>query len=198
MIIIGITGSTGAGKTTALYTLEKMGARVIDCDRVYHGLLEENETMKSEIEGSFPGVVVRGSLQRKRLGELVFRDEKALADLGKITHKYVAEEVKELIRAAEAEGFSVAAVDAVALIEGGLKETCDTVVGVIASPLKRAERIMAREGLSYEYAMTRVKGQKPDEFFRKNCDYILENNYDDIEEFRRECSRLFSRILGGK
>ena len=196
MIIIGLTGGTGAGKTTALYALRELGACIIDCDRVYHDLLEHSAPMKREMEGRFPSAFQGGTFQRKKLGELVFNDSQALEELGKITHKYVAMEVEDQISAAGREGAVAVAVDAIALIESGLGEKCDVVVGVVAPAEKRVSRIVKREGIAEEYAVTRVNGQKPEEFFRENCDYILENNSDDIEAFKQECKDLFARMIG--
>ena len=94
MHIVGITGGTGCGKTTALMELERQGALVIDCDAVYHELLASNTAMLAEINARFPGTIENGTLQRKRLGAVVFADAAALDDLNAITHRYVRAEVQ--------------------------------------------------------------------------------------------------------
>ena len=94
MHIVGITGGTGCGKTTALMELERQGALVIDCDAVYHELLASNAAMLAEINARFPGTIENGALQRKKLGAVVFADAAALDDLNAITHRYVRAEVR--------------------------------------------------------------------------------------------------------
>ena len=99
MIIIGITGGTGSGKTTALNALGKMGAHICDCDAIYHQLLRENTQLLAEIEEAFPGSVENGQLNRKKLGSYVFENDAALLQLNAITHKYVLAEVKRQLDA---------------------------------------------------------------------------------------------------
>lgn len=194
MKIIGITGGTGAGKTTALRVLEEMGALTIDCDRLYHDLLERSVSMLRELEDRFPTAFSQGMLQRKRLGRLVFDDPAALADLNRITHKYVAEEVDELLRRHREQGGTLAAVEAIALIEAGLGGRCDTVVGITAPLGIRAERIQAREGMTLSYALARIRGQKPEDYFRQSCDHVLENTFASPEAFAQACRALFTRL----
>ena len=98
MTIIGITGPTGAGKTTALRVLEGMGGVIIDCDAVYHELLKTNITLQSELENRF-GILTdeNGVFDRKKLGAVVFKDQNALADLNAIAHRHVVLAVKEIL-----------------------------------------------------------------------------------------------------
>ncbi|NLL38449.1 MAG: dephospho-CoA kinase [Clostridiales bacterium] len=197
MKIVGITGGTGSGKTTALKVLEELGARVIDCDRLYHELLEKNEDMKSEIDESFKGVVINGFVDRKKLGKMVFSSPDLLEKLNAITHKYVDREVKRIIEEERQCGREAVGIDAIALIESGLNELCDTVVGIVAPDDTRIKRIMIREGISEEYARLRLRAQKPQEWFEKNCDLVLYNN-GTVEEFKRLCSEQFKKILWEK
>ena len=94
LTVLGITGGTGCGKTTALKQLEELGALVIDCDAVYHELLANNEGLLNALEASFPGSVQNGVLDRKKLGGVVFNDEQALKKLNEITHRYIGAEVE--------------------------------------------------------------------------------------------------------
>lgn len=201
MKIIGITGPTGAGKTTALRALKALGAEVIDCDAVYHTLLAENIPMRRELTARFGGSILNneGRVERKALGKVVFQDEAALSDLNAITHRYVRRAVKESLTSAEAEGRILAAIDAIALIESGLAGWCDAVVGVLAPAETRVRRIMAREGISEAYARMRLAAQKDEGFFRTNCTHILENGEgESAETFAGRALTLFTQILDQK
>lgn len=198
MKVIGITGPTGAGKTTAVRVLETMGGCVIDCDEVYHGLLEHSVSLREELTARFGRDILdkNGRVDRKALGRCVFQDSTALATLNTLTHRYVAEEVGRLLSAAAAEGRRVAAIDAIALIESGLGGQCAAIVGILAPKDVRIHRIMAREGISEEYARLRVEAQREDGFFRANCTHILENSGDDtLDTFAVKTRALFEEIL---
>jgi dephospho-CoA kinase len=198
MIIIGITGGSGGGKTSALRALESLGALVIDCDALYHELLLNNIEMIREISERFTGVVLDGALDRKALGRIVFNDAAALSGLNEITHKFVSAEVDHRLREWKDSGGKLAAVDAIALIESGRGSKCDILVGVTAPFEIRLKRIMERDGLSEEYARMRINAQKPDSFFYENCDYVLISDCDTVEQFEKKCVEFFTRILEEK
>ena len=194
LTILGITGGTGCGKTTALRTLEELGALIIDCDAVYHGLLIENKEMLAEIDSAFPGVVTGGVLDRKALGAVVFSDTEALARLNSITHSYVGREIDRLLESWAMSGGRLAAIDAIELFGGNLARRCKATFAVLADRDKRIERIMARDGITREYAALRVDAQKPDSYFEEKCDYILKNNSTE-EEFREKCRSKFLEVI---
>ena len=185
-MILGITGGTGCGKTTLLNVLRELGGLVLDCDAIYHELLQTDRDLLAAIEARFPGTVENGVLQRKKLGNVVFSDEKALLDLNRITHGAVKAEVLRRL----AEKPSLAAIDAIGLIEGGLAELCDLTVAVTAPREARIRRLMARDGISAEYAEKRIDAQKDPSWYRENCDYILENTGTE-QEFISKCLVFF-------
>ena len=196
MTIIGITGPTGAGKTTALNELVKLGGTIYDADAVYHELLKSNYALRKELEERFgPLTDEQGEFQRKKLGAIVFADPVALADLNAIAHRYVVQAIRdELVRAGE-QGCTCAAIDAIALFESGLDRLCAATVAIIAPPEIRVKRIMAREGISEEYARSRVAAQHPDEFFTSRCGYTLVNDCAGAAEFAARARALFETIL---
>lgn len=194
LTILGITGGTGCGKTTALRVLEELGALIIDCDAVYHELLIENKEMLMEIDRAFPGVVSGGVLNRKALGAVVFSDAEALARLNGITHRYVGLEIDRLLESWAMSGGRLAAIDAIELFGGNLARRCKATFAVLADRDKRIERIMARDGITREYAALRVDAQKPDSYFEEKCDYILKNNSTE-EEFREKCRSKFLEVI---
>lgn len=194
MTVIGITGGTGCGKTTALNELKKRGALIIDCDALYHGLLQSDEPMITELKASFPGAVVDGGLDRKALGGIVFSDSAALSRLNSITHRHVDRALTELMRQHAMAGGSLAAIDAIELISSGVSKRCAATIAVTADRELRIQRIMARDGISREYAAMRVDAQKPDSYFAENCDYVIKNN-SDRAEFTNGFDRIIQEVL---
>lgn len=196
MIIIGITGPTGAGKTTALNELVKLGGCIYDADAVYHGLLKNDPALRKELEDRFgPLTGADGEFQRKKLGAIVFSDPGALADLNAISHRYVVSAIKEELEQAKQKGVPCAAIDAIGLFESGLDKLCQATVAITAPPEIRVRRIMAREGIGEEYARSRVAAQNPDEFFTSRCGYTLINDCAAPEEFAARAKALFEDIL---
>ena len=174
-MILGITGGTGCGKTTLLTCIQDRGGLVLDCDAVYHRLLTEDKDLLEAIAARFPGTVEEGTLDRKKLGSLVFSDEKALMDLNAITHKAVKAEV---VRVLETEKPSLAAIDAIALFEGNLAQLCDYTVAVTAPMEDRVKRLMLRDGISESYARSRISAQHEEGWFRERVNFALENRGD--------------------
>ena len=184
-MIIGITGGTGCGKTTLLKELEKLGAKILDCDRIYHDLLTTDQALLDTIETRFPGTVENGVLQRKKLGTIVFNDPQALQDLNAITHTAIKAEVIHRL-----EDTPFAAIDAIALFESGLSDLCDITVAVTAPVETRIARLVSRDGITREYAQNRIAAQPPKSWFQEKCDYILEND-SDIPSFQAKCLAFF-------
>ena len=180
-MILGITGGTGCGKTTLLQLIKERGGLVLDCDEIYHRLLQSDETMLSAIQKRFPDAFSGGTLDRKALGKIVFPDPEALAALNDITHQAVQEEVLRQLESSP----PLAAIDAIALFESGLNALCDITVAVTAPLESRVRRLMARDGIPEDYARSRIAAQHGEDWFRQRCDCILENN-DSAEDFLKK------------
>ena len=188
-MIIGITGGTGSGKTTLLDMIRDHGGLVLDCDAIYHKLLSTDTDLLNAIEQRFPGTVEDGTLNRKKLGAIVFADEDALQDLNRITHGAVKQEVLRQLSQEPA----LAAIDAIGLFEGGLGELCDVTVAVTAPKEARIHRLIVRDAITEEYARKRIAAQHDDDWFRKRCDHILVND-GKIDAFATKCLDFLHRI----
>ena len=189
MKILGITGGTGSGKTTLLNAARRLGATVIDCDALYHELLERNPKMLAEIQAHFPAAFPNGSFDRKALGAIVFDNAEKLLLLNRITHRYVAQEVEALLK-----NTSFAAIDAIALFESGLAERCDVTVALTAPEAVRIERLMKRDGISREYAQARIRAQKCDVEYSTLAIHTLSSDCPQAE-FDQKCLEFLKGVF---
>ena len=196
MKLIGITGPTGAGKTTALRELQNLGAALIDADAVYHELLENSREMNEAIRARFPMVYRDGVLDRRALGTIVFPNPAALADLDRIILPFVNGETDRRIEAAREAGLPAVGIDAINLLESEIEDRCDHTVAVVAPDEIRIERIMARDGISEEYARSRINAQEPCEYYEDLCEFTLVNDGDEAA-FAEQARALFTQLLEG-
>ncbi len=193
MKVVGITGPTGAGKTTALRAVESLGGVVFDCDRVYGELLDTSEDLLDAIGRRFPGTVRDGRLDRRALAAAVFQSPGELAALNRIAHPRVAAELYGRLERAKESGALLAAIDAIALFESGLSGLCDDTVFVTAPRETRIRRIMLRDGIDRSYAEARVNAQRDDAYFERRCAHKLVNDFSDRQEFFLRCQEFFRR-----
>ena len=180
-MILGITGGTGCGKTTLLQLIRQRGGLVLDCDEIYHQLLISDRALLEALHQRFPLAFSGGSFDRKKLGGIVFADARALEDLNTITHSAVRQEVERRLEEAP----PLAAIDAIGLFESGLNRLCDLTVAVTAPEEVRVQRLMQRDGISPEYARSRIAAQPSARWFAERCDAVLENN-GTAEDFRKK------------
>ena len=193
MTVIGLTGPTGAGKTTALRVLEDMGFTAVDCDALYYELLKTDGELRRQLQDTFGNVFLPdGRLDRPALGRLVFGDKRALDKLNAIVFPAVTAAVREKISACSGRGLVI---DAINLIESGLGGLCDCTIAVTAPPEVRIRRIMERDGISEDYARSRVAAQKDDRYYRRHCTLVLENRAGSRGEFEQLIRSFFEDFL---
>ncbi len=194
MLIIGITGGSGSGKSTVAKLLCELGACTIDADAVYHKLLNESVEMLRELKTRFPEAVdAEGKLQRRLLAKIVFSDEASLADLNTISHKFVLTETEREMAKHYQRNEEYLCIDAIALFEANLKSVCDVTIGVLAPKEVRVTRIMQRDNLNRDAALERINAQQSDEFYKERCDYIIIND-GNLDSVRREVENVFNLI----
>ena len=133
--------------------------------------------------------MTNGALDRKKLGTIVFADKKALEDLNRITHSAVTAEILEQLKTAPA----LTAIDAIGLFESGLDKLCKLTVAVTAPEEDRILRLMARDGISREYAKARIAAQPTAEEFSLRCDHTLVND-GSLAAFREKCLAFFADL----
>lgn len=197
MDIIGLTGGSGAGKSTVARFFAAHGAGWVDADAVYHRLCRENGEMLAALAGAFGDVLdAAGGLDRARLAAIVFASPDRLALLNDITVPYIREASRAAFAACAREGRRFVLYDAPTLFQSGADALCTGgVVGVLAPYAVRVARVMARDGLTEERARARIDAQPDDAFYRLRCRWVIENG-GDLEETRRQCERLLVSLMG--
>lgn len=187
--IVGITGPSGCGKTSALEAIEESTDSekwlVIDCDRLYHDLLDSSELMNSELISAFPGAEENGKADRKKLSNLVFSDAGLLERLNKITHRHITDEIRRRLREFAMSGGRYAVLDASELLGSPAEGLCCATVAVLAPKEMRLTRIAARDGISREDAIRRIRAQHDDDYYRLHASYTVENSAD-IDSFKNK------------
>lgn len=196
MKVIGLTGGTGSGKSVVSKSLAEAGAVIVDADQIAHEIILKGEPAYQEIiEYYGTGILDEdGNIIRKKLGEIVFNDGEKLAFLNRCTHKYICAEVDRQIAAAKAAGTATAIVlDAPLLLEAGLEQVCDGVWVVYADPEVRTQRVMARDGVTYELAKARIANQKSWEEYKQAADTVIDNSKD-LAYLQGQLSELLKTI----
>lgn len=196
MLIVGITGGSGSGKTTVSQALGHIAGNSIDADAVYHELLESCVVMRKEIMERFPQARDElNRIDRKKLAKTVFSDAEALKDLNAITHRYVVREIERRIGDSYRGNSEITVIDAAALFESGIDCICDVTVGVVAPKELRIKRIMQRDNLDMDRAILRIDAQPEDSFYRERCDYIIDTGKNTSAQEHAEF--LYQQIMEG-
>ncbi len=178
MLVIGLTGPSGAGKGEVAKLFAHYGLPVIDADAVYHALLVPPSPCLADLVARFGRDILAhdGTLDRRHLGRIAFSDPAALEELNRITHRYVMERIKHELEQLRKKETRAAILDAPQLFEAGADRLCTAVVAVLADRNERIERIRRRDGIDLETALRRMRAQKSDDYFRTHADYIIEND----------------------
>lgn len=178
MKVIGLTGQTGAGKTTASDALRAGGLPVIDCDLLAREVVNNSKSCLGDLVLAFGCDIIdhNGELNRRKLGAAVFGDKKKLRRLNAITFPHILHRIEEEIERYKKLGTGALVLDAPTLYEAKADKLCSAVVAVIAPEQQRLQRITARDGLSEQEALNRIHSQHDDAFFRARAGYLVENS----------------------
>ncbi|MBQ8595984.1 MAG: dephospho-CoA kinase [Oscillospiraceae bacterium] len=195
--IIGLTGQTGAGKSSVREILQKKGAAVIDADTVAHDITDNNVNCIYDIVNRFSCLVLneKGKINRKALGKRVFSDKKELLALNKIIFPYILEAIEHEVLGYIAKGAENIVIDGATVIESGCGKMCDVLVSVVAEEETRLTRIIKRDGITKADAERRVSAQKPEEFYTENSDFVIRNDSTPAELERSVNSVLKNMVL---
>ena len=196
MKVIGLTGGTGSGKSVVSKSLAEAGAVIVDADQIAHEIILKGEPAYHEIVEYYgTGILdAEGNIIRKKLGEIVFNDKEKLAFLNQCTHKYITAEVKRQIAVAKEAGTATAIiVDAPLLLEAKLETVCDLVWVVYADPEVRAQRVMARDGITYELAKARISNQKSWEEYKSAASAVIDNSKD-LTHLKEQISEILKLL----
>ncbi len=193
--VIGITGGSGCGKSLVSSFFAEQGTLVIDADKIAREVVEPGQPALAELTEAFgSGILLSdGTLNRKRLGDIVFSNSGKLHILNCITHKYIKKEIENRVECA---GQALTVIDAPLLFETGLDRLCDVTIAVLSAWETRVRRIMERDALTKEQAEKRIAAQPEDAFYSARADYVL-SNLGDTEQVRLESLALLNKILRG-
>ena len=166
--VLGLTGGSGSGKSVVADYLKAAGAAIIDADKIARQILAPGKPAYSQVIAAFGGITEDdGSLNRKKLGTLVFSDHKKLKKLNTITHPAIVREIETTLSELK-EDFIV--IDAPLLFECGLDRLCTACACVLADSEIRKNRIIARDGIAPDVATNRIQSQNNDDFVTPKID----------------------------
>ncbi len=190
--IIGLTGNIATGKSVVLQMLERLGAKGIDADALAHEIMEKGTPVWRAVVQEFGEDILSpdGSINRKKLGDIVFADEAALCRLEALVHPAVIARTQELIESSQE---PVIAIEAIKLIEAGMHRACDALWVVTCPKEQQLARLMEQRGLSKEEALRRIEAQPPQESKLALADVVIDNggNLDATwEQVKREWDKI--------
>ncbi len=194
-MVVGLTGQTGAGKSTVSDYLRENGMAVIDADKVAREVVETGSACIADIALEFGCEYINadGTLNRKKMAKTVFTNKAKLKKLNALMFPYIIRRLCEEIERSRREGEGIIVLDAPTLFESGADRECDYVVSVIADEQSRKERIIRRDGLTQQEAQERISAQHDEEYYKSRSDEILENN-EGVDSLKNRTSALISRL----
>lgn len=177
-LVIGLTGPTGAGKSTVASLLKKFGCAIVDADIIARDIVN-NKSCLEKLKNAFGADIIgAGGLNRKVLAEKAFADDVSTKKLNQITHPAILKETKIQLEKAKKSEAKAVFFDAPLLFESGADNLCDTTVAVILPSAARLKRIMARDNISEKLAKKRMNAQHGNDYYELHADYVFDGSTD--------------------
>lgn len=190
--IVGLTGPTGAGKSTAVKVAKELGFFCIDADKVARKATEKGSPLLPLLMSEFGDILnADGSLNRTKLAEVGFSDKSKTEALNKIMLPYIVSLIENIIIKSDSR---LILLDAPTLFEAGADKICNKTVGVLADRQKRKKRILLRDNITDELAEKRINAGKQDSFYTENCDFIIYNNSTE-QNFLGKATTIFESLV---
>jgi len=196
MKIIGLTGGIASGKSTVARALRELGATIIDADEVAHAIMEPGKPAWEDIVEKFGSDILKPdhTIDREKLGAIVFNDPVLLMELNQITHPRVAEQLKHMIRTFRSQQSDIVFLEVPLLYETHLERVCDEVWVVWVDEETQIQRLMKRDNLSREDAIKRIDAQMSLDEKARRADFVIDNRFS-IEETIASATRYYNNIL---
>lgn len=194
MIVLGLTGSIGMGKSTTAHMFADAGALVWNADEAVHALYAKGGAAVEPVSAAFPGVVVDGAIDRARLAEALGRDDQAFRRLEQIVHPLVARGRADDLVEAEQRGVKLAVLDVPLLFETGGDAAVDAVVVVTADADIQAARVLARPGMTRDRFDAILERQTPDAEKRRRADFVVDTGHG-LEAARARVAEIVGTVL---
>jgi dephospho-CoA kinase len=197
MLVFGLTGNIGTGKSTVARLFAERGVPVIDADQVAREVVAPGTPGLADVAARFPGVLsASGELDRKALADRVFADAQERAALNAILHPRIGAEVRARLDRLAARGAPVAIYEAALIVENGLHHGLDGLIVVNAPVAEQIRRLRARDEMTEEEARARIRAQLPAQEKVKAADFVIENT-GAPELLRAQVARVVDTLRGG-
>ena len=204
VMVIGLTGQTGAGKSTVSKVFVQNGFRLIDADAISRHVVARGSHCLADLQECFTDAILTpdGELDRKVMAPIAFSDHRKLEMLNTIMYPYIVGEILRMIHRFSQQNHKLILLDAPTLFESRADDFCDLIISVVAKPELRMQRIMERDHISEKAAQQRMEMQLTEEFFRLHSDTVLENNssfselWDAAQELSAKLIRYYETKFG--
>lgn len=203
MIVLGITGGVGSGKSKVLYDLkENYNAYIVEADKLAHELMLPGKTIYNQVVKAFGDEILSdgpaSNIDRKKLGDIVFNDREKLSLLDSISHPLVKENIVNQIKIAKEEGnIKLFVIEAALLIQDGYSEICDEIWYIWVEKEERIKRLMASRGYTREKCISMMKSQADDEYYKKYANFTINNQFDYTNSSNQLKARLNKLLDSG-